>query len=130
MRTKLTPEEKAYFVKYVAKGRDQLPHKISDPVGVEMYWNDKYNVDNGILGSYSWWRENAIDLSPLGQDVPSMLVSTVAHELHHKWQFEQYGFWYRFMVIPFVREFLLEKTADEVTIKMDELMQDKEFAEE
>jgi hypothetical protein len=130
MRTKLTQEEKQYFVKYVRKGMPHLPYKVSDPQNVEMYWNDRYDVDNGILGSYSWYRKNQIDLNPLGKNVPSMLVSTVAHELHHKWQYEEYGIFYCLMLVPILRQLLLEQTADEVEYKMDDLMQDKGFTEE
>jgi len=127
MRTKLSKEEQDYFVKRVSKGMKLLPHKIADPSSVTMFWNDKYNLKNGILGSFMWYRSNEIDLSPVAKDAKHMIVGIVAHELHHKWQFQNYKLIYFLMAIPFIREYFLEKTADEVESAMDKLMEDKEF---
>jgi hypothetical protein len=127
MRKRLTASEKEYFVNILLEAMPHLPYEISNPALVDMYWNDRYNVDNGVLGSYAWHRKDEIDISPLGKEVPSMIVSVVAHELHHKWQYRKYGILYFLMLLPLIREFALERTADEVEKKMDELMRNEEF---
>ena len=127
MRIELTEKERNYFVILVSKAQKQLPHKIANPNSVKMYWNDKYNVENGILGSFNWIKKGEIDLSPLGKTVPDMIVSTVAHELHHKWQFSHFGPLYCLMLVPGIRQVLLERSAKEVELKVDELMEDEEF---
>ena len=93
MRTKLTSEESRYFIDEMNKVKDRLPHPIAS-VDVEIYWNDKYGVDNGILGSFNWIRPNEVDLSPLGKSSPELLVSTFIHELHHRWQYKKYKLLY------------------------------------
>jgi hypothetical protein len=58
----------------------------------------------------------------MGKITPEQLVSTLAHELHHRWQFQKFGPLYFVMSIPYVRQFLLEKTAIEVEKVADELV--------
>lgn len=127
MREKLTEEESRYFVSLVSKAKDQLPYPIADPESVQMYWNDKYNSDNGIMGSFNWARPKELDLNSGGKIAMEMMVSTVAHELHHKWQLGNYGVLYYLMLVPGVRQLLLEKTAKKIELKVDELMEDPEF---
>jgi hypothetical protein len=122
MRTKLTSEEAEYFDKSIREIRLRLPHPISPSDEVEIYWNDKYGVDNGILGSFNWIRPDEVDLSPLGKDSPELLVSTFAHELHHRWQYKTYKVLYCLALVPIVRQFLLEKTAKEVELAADDLL--------
>jgi len=130
MKQELTQKEQEYFVKIISKAKDRLPYPIADPSGVKIYWNEKYDANNGILGSFDWKKPSEINLIHYGKDAPEMLVSVVAHELHHKWQFGKYGVLYFIMAIPLLREFLLEKTADKVEKAMDELMEDEEFIKE
>lgn len=127
MRTKLSKEEKKYFVKLVSKAREKISKPIADPSGVEMYWNDKYNEKNGILGSFNWMKPKEIDLSFMGKDSKEIMVSIVAHELHHKWQYKIYGSLYFLMSLPIIREYLLEKTANIVEKEVDVLMKNQNF---
>ena len=122
MRNQLTLEEQKYFVDEVEKIREKLSCPIADTHDIEMYWNDKYNVDNGILGSFNWIRPNDVDVSPLGKDSPELLVSTIVHELHHRWQHKKYGPLYYLMLLPVVRQLVLEKTAKKVELEADNLL--------
>jgi len=122
MRTQLTDDERKYFINEIKRLVPDLPHEIADVDKTALFWEDKYNSDNGILGSFDLKHPHSINLSPLGKQMPEMLVSTVAHELHHKWQFETLSIFYFFMAIPGIRQCLLEPTAKEVELAVDKLL--------
>lgn len=127
MREKLTEKEKSYFVDLVSQAIPHLPYPIADPNSVDMYWNDKFNPDNGIMGSFNWVRPHELDLNVDGKSSMELMVSTVAHELHHKWQLSHYKVIYYIMLLPVVRQFLLEKTAKKVELKVDDLIESQKI---
>jgi len=120
MRTRLTEKEKSYFVELLAPLRDSSPHPFVDPAEVDMYWNDTFNTDNGIMGWFQWTRPNDIDLNIDGQAAMDLMASTVAHELHHMWQYRTYKFLYLLALVPGIRQIALEYTAKRVELFVDE----------
>lgn len=100
---------------------------FSSTAGVKIRYNSKYNLDNGILGSFSWTDPDVILLAPPSpvhdlNHYADTMVSTYIHELHHRWQFRQGKFLYMLRSIPFVREVFLEITARDIEYAADRLM--------
>ena len=54
--------------------------------------------------------------------MPEFMVSTLAHELHHQWQCDQFGIRYWFYCNFLFRDRLLEVTAREVEAHADKMM--------
>ena len=67
MKEKLTPQESAFFINLLNKIRPKLSYHIANPHFVDMYWDDKCNVDNGIMGMFNWMKPNEISLNPLSK---------------------------------------------------------------
>jgi hypothetical protein len=126
MKTKLSQEEFIYFATEIKKIEKDLPHPIDEIATKELYWDDGDSFISktfgGTLASFSWMKPNVVVISDVGKFSKNMLVSSVAHELHHAWQYKRYGFLYFIMSIPVLRQKLLEKTAIEVEKAADKAM--------
>jgi len=78
---------------------------------IEFYWCNNMNTNNGILGCFSQFHPNKLFLAQ-NKFYKEGLISTVIHELTHKYQYEKFGFLkYSSLNIPFIRELYLEKEA-------------------
>jgi len=97
---------------------DELPHKIASFDVSNIAWTE---MRAGNIGKYSHFGKK-VYLNSEFRNYPEGVVSTLAHELHHMWQHQEYGVLYFLMCIPFLRNILLERTAIEVENAADELM--------
>jgi hypothetical protein len=126
MKTELTQEEFIYFAKTLKDIEYQLPHPIDDFVTKRIYWDDGDSfiakTFGGTLASFNWAKPDIIIISDVGKFSKEMMVSSIAHELHHAWQYKKYGPLYFLMSIPVLRQKLLEKTAIEVEKAADKAM--------
>lgn len=117
--------EKTFFFNAIKKIRSRLPHQICDPEECEYFWCPSDSLFNrifpGTIARVNVYKKRFL-ISDFGQQMPEMIVSTIAHELHHMWQFKTYGPLYFVMAIPVIRQRFLEKTAIEVEHAADKLM--------
>ena len=127
MKRELTSGERDFFEKIIRPLEESLSYPISDIFSTELFWDDKYNSNNGILGSFNWRNSFRISLNPIGKVTPELLLSTVVHELHHKWQFEKYNIFYVIALIPFLRKNFLEKSAFKVEAETDIIFGNSEY---
>jgi hypothetical protein len=119
---RFTVKEHLWFLNRIKPIENRLSYPISDIGSCELFWDKNYGVKNGVLGSFNWLSPKRIKVSILGKDSPDMIISTIIHELHHKWQWERFKFLYPFLAIPFVRGFALERTALIIENEADELL--------
>lgn len=86
--------------------------RMSGLSGVGVYWDHGFTVESGILGAWWWVRPDVLRLSPVGRSDPAGMVSILAHELHHRWQWERFGtVLYVLLSAPGVRRYTLEPSA-------------------
>ena len=123
MRTLVDPKTRRFFVDWIDKIKDKLSLPIADIHETSIYWNDKYTVDNGIMGSFSIMEPNCIDLNPLGKSVPERIIPTIVHELRHRWQFYHNPVLYLFKSIPIIRNYTIEITAYDLESEADVLIE-------
>lgn len=104
-------------------------HVFSSTKGVRVAFCNKFTVDNGILGAFSWQTPDKILLapSPLGEDEwhwwARELASTYVHELHHRWQYQRWGLVkYAIKAIPVIRNWTLEASAKAIELEADRLL--------
>ena len=103
-------------------------HRFSSTDGVRVAFCNKYGVENGILGSFSWQTPDTIMLAPpphetLWEFWVQEICSTYIHELHHRWQFQSWGLVkYAFNAAPFLRRLTLEKSAKAIELEADRIL--------
>ena len=95
---------------------------VSSFMEVRLLWDDGFTTENGKLGSFWFGRPNDICLSPVGKRTPELLLGVLFHELHHRWQFQTYGVLYVLMLVPGVRQCLLEPSAYRIEAEVDALL--------
>lgn len=71
-------------------------------------WSSKCNVDNGIMGMYTFGHIYLMDLHL----VPDQIFPTLIHELYHRWQWVKHPVYY--LVGKLIRP-LIEKPAERQT---------------
>jgi hypothetical protein len=103
-------------------------HRFSSTDGVRVAFCNKYGVENGILGSFSWQAPDTIVLAPpphetLSEFWAQEMCSTYIHELHHRWQFQRWGLAkYALRAVPFLRHWTLESSAKAIELEADRLL--------
>ena len=119
---RFTIKEHLWFLKRIKEIEKKLDYKIADIGRCELFWEKNYGVKNGILGSFNWLNPKTIKVSILGKEQPEMIISTIIHELHHKWQYQKYKYIYPILAIPVLRQITLEKTALIIEKQADEII--------
>jgi hypothetical protein len=76
---------------------------------------------DSVLGKYNHWTRR-VTLNIKYRSTPEFLVSTLCHELHHKWQHDSWGFRYVLLCNFLTRDKFIEVTAREVENAADEYM--------
>ena len=107
------PREREVIVQYL--------HKLGYTCdGIDFYWCWAMDSDNGVLGAYTPKKKHTIYLQKpeiviYNYDVIQQyivnLLPTAVHELTHREQYLRNPLLYRFLAIPFVREFTIESEA-------------------
>ena len=123
MKTPLTPIERQAMDRLFFDVRMRVSGPVSSLAGLDLLWDDRYNTENGILGSFWWGRPNEICLSPVGKTTPELLLGVLFHELHHRWQWQTYGVGYILALAPGVRQWLLEPSAYMIEAEVDALLE-------
>jgi len=112
----------------VRYGLRRRGHQFAATEGVRVALCSRYGLENGILGSFSWQEPKTVMLAPPTYKSDwawwaSQLCSTYIHELHHMWQFQQWGLVkYAVRSVPFLRLATLEKTAKAIELEADRLL--------
>lgn len=123
MQEILTEKERRWFDDKVNELRPKLNAEIADIDMTSLYWEDEYNEDNGIMGSFNHFQPDRVKLNPTGKLMPEFIIGTLVHELHHKWQFEKYGrVLFVLLAIPGLRRLTIEPSAYRLEDQVDELM--------
>jgi hypothetical protein len=112
-----TQKEALYFLKHIRGCTDSLPHPIARLEAI--HWK---KMHYSVLGKFSHLKPSRIYLNSKYRSTPELLVSTVAHELRHKWQWENEPVRYLAACASFSRRWLLEPTANEVEAVVDAYM--------
>jgi len=101
-----TPKETLYFLAQIRKIQSILPHPIANLD--TLIWK---TMAPSILGKFSHLTPRCIFLNERYRITPEELVSTVAHELRHKWQYENMPMRYIMFCGLFMRGSKLEPSA-------------------
>lgn len=102
--------------------RERLPHPVATTAGLRIVWEPRYDVDNGVLGSYSVLRPHEVRLASFGRLLPHLMVPVLAHELRHMWQHHCMGWAYAVAAIPGLRNWTIEPSAYAVEAAAEKLI--------
>jgi len=109
-----TSAERAEFAECVEMLAFSLPYRVTPVRAVCLYWDDRMNTANGVLGSYSILHPERVCLAAHGRRMKELLVPVLCRELHHHWQYHTFGLLYVLACVPGLREITIERTADAV----------------
>jgi len=121
--TPATTSEMQHLTAQVEALRFRLPYPIADMNGVQIVWEPRYSVNNGILGSFSVLSRNTIKIAAFARLVPDSIVSVLCHELRHMHQFRTLGWRYHLLALPFLRDYTIEPSAYAVEEQADKILQ-------
>jgi hypothetical protein len=120
MKEGATPKETAKIRAAIKKIEKKLPHSIADIGDTAVYWE---KMMPGTIGKFTWWKPWELSININHRDDPlSFILSTVIHELHHKWQFMKDPIGYVIACMTFQRNRKLEPTAIETEKEADVLL--------
>ena len=114
----LTEHELDYFARHILAARRAGLDRIANPDFSRIRWG---RLRESVLGQYSHIRKR-ITLNIRYRPTPEYLVSTLCHELHHRWQHETMGAKYILLANFITRDRYLEGTAREIERKVDKLL--------
>ena len=86
------------------------------------YWNDKMGKET--IACWTWDKPDLVFVTSsfrfdYNNENFKKIIAPIAHELHHKKQYNRYGLLFFLLLIPIVRNFTIEIGANRVTVKVN-----------
>lgn len=99
------------------KQKTKIKNSLETARLIKFFWNPTFNVKNGILGAFRWYKKNQIEISYVfkaNSRIMYCVVETIIHECHHKNQFRENPILFVIYCLPFLR-FIIENPTDKIT---------------
>ncbi len=94
-----------------------------------LYWCHSMTTENGVMGAFSPHKGKRVYLLPPTHSTNNqskdfwctLIASTLVHELRHAWQYQNNKILYVICCLPILRNFTLERDADNITDNIGEI---------
>jgi len=115
----MNSKEIAEFKKILDEIKENLSIPLAELNAENIDWK---KMKTGNIGCYSHLRKTLYINQEHRDDPIEFVISTVAHELHHMWQHQKWGWKYFILCMPPIRFYFLEPKAIQVENEVDKIL--------